>query len=133
MVADGSGPAPHELWQPVGTGERGGQATAPSEADTRAVLEKLAQCCRLGQPPRALLSLATGAGKTFIATALLQRIAEAGQLRKALFVVDREELRSQAAAALHNAFGANAAVVRAGDAAKNARVLIATYQTLGLE
>jgi type I restriction enzyme R subunit len=113
----------------------GGEGTRRyyQDAAIRAVLEKLAHCRKQGKPPRALLSLATGAGKTFIATALLQRIAEAGQLRKALFVVDREELRSQAAAALHNAFGANAAVVRAGDAAKNARVLIATYQTLGLD
>jgi len=59
------------------------------------VLEKLAT----GEK-RALLSLATGAGKTFIAVHLLKKIADAGQLRKALFVCDRDELRSQATTAL---------------------------------
>ncbi|MGI8995604.1 MAG: DEAD/DEAH box helicase family protein [Pyrinomonadaceae bacterium] len=32
------------------------------------------------------MTLATGAGKTFIAVNLLKRIADAGQLRKALFI-----------------------------------------------
>ena len=45
--------------------------------------------------PSALLSLATGAGKTFIAVNLLKRIADAGQLKRALFVCDRDELRIQ--------------------------------------
>ena len=103
------------------------------DAAIRAVLEKLALCEREGKPKRALLSLATGAGKTFIAVNLLRRVADAGRLRRALFVCDRDELRSQAAAAFHNAFGADAATVGAGDPASNARVLIATYQTLGLE
>ena len=43
----------------------------------------------------ASLSLATGSGKTFIAVNLLKRIADAGQLRRALFVCDRDELRGQ--------------------------------------
>ncbi|HET9110257.1 MAG TPA: DEAD/DEAH box helicase family protein, partial [Ktedonobacterales bacterium] len=95
------------------------------DAAIRAVFEKLAR----GEK-RALLSLATGAGKTFIAVNLLKRIAEAGQLRKALFICDRDELRLQAAAAFQATFGSNAATVSKGDAQKNARVLIATYQTL---
>jgi type I restriction enzyme R subunit len=45
------------------------------------VLEKLAR----GEK-RALLSLATGSGKTFIAVHLLKRIADAGQLRRALLM-----------------------------------------------
>ena len=53
------------------------------------MLEKIAR----GEK-RALLSLATGSGKTFIAVHLLKRIADAGQLRRALFVCDRDELRS---------------------------------------
>jgi type I site-specific restriction endonuclease len=61
------------------------------DAAIRAVLEKVARGQR-----RALLSLATGAGKTFIAVNLLRRIADAGQLHRALFVCDRDELRSQA-------------------------------------
>jgi type I restriction enzyme R subunit len=55
-------------------------------AAIRAVLEKIARSARSGEPPRALLTLATGAGKTFIAVNLLKRIADAGQLKRALFV-----------------------------------------------
>jgi type I restriction enzyme R subunit len=54
---------------------------------------------------------------------ILSRIADAGQLRRALFVCDRDELRSQAAAALQIIFGADAATVEGGDAKKNARIL----------
>ncbi len=50
------------------------------DAAIRAVFEKIARCERKGRPKRALLSLATGAGKTFIAVNLLKRIADAGQL-----------------------------------------------------
>ena len=97
------------------------------DAAIRAVFEKVAQ----GQS-RALLSLATGAGKTFIAVNMLKRIADAGHLRKALFLCDRDELRTQALAAFQDKFGTNAAAVEAGNAQKNARVIIATYQSLGI-
>ena len=108
----------------------GGEATRRyyQDAAIRAVLEKLAR----GET-RALLSLATGAGKTFIAVHLLRRIADAGQLRRALFVCDRDELRAQAANAFQRVFGADAAVASAGNPQKNARIVIATYQTLGVE
>nr|WP_242020110.1 DEAD/DEAH box helicase family protein [Trichocoleus sp. FACHB-40] len=114
---------------------RGGEATRRyyQDAAIRATLEKIAQCQTRGLPKRALLSLATGAGKTFIAVNILSRIADAGQLKRALFVCDRDELRSQAAAALQIIFGADAATVSAGDPKKNARILIATYQTLDVD
>ena len=98
------------------------------DAAVRAVLEKLAR----GET-RALLSLATGAGKTRIAVNLLRRIADAGQLHRALFVCDRDELRSQGLGAFQNVFGADAAAVSGGNPQKNARVLIATYQTLDVD
>lgn len=98
------------------------------DAAIRAVLEKLAR-----KEKRALLTLATGAGKTFIAVHLLKRIADAGQMRKALFVCDRDELRTQATGALQNVFGANAAAVTSRDPQKTARILIATYQTLDVD
>jgi len=79
-----------------------------------------------------LLYLATGSGKTFIAVHLLKKIAEAGQLRRALFVCDRDELRSQALNAFQNVFGADAANVTSSNPQKNARILIATYQTLNV-
>jgi type I restriction enzyme R subunit len=113
----------------------GGEATRRyyQDAAIRAVFEKLARCERNGEPKRALLSLATGAGKTFIAVQILKRIADAGQLRRALFVCDRDELRTQGLGALSNVFGSDAAAVSAGKPEKNARVIVATYQTLGID
>lgn len=106
------------------------------DAAIRAVLEKLAWAEAAGAKKRALLSLATGTGKTFIAVHLLKRIADAGQLRRALFLCDRDELRAQAQAAFYKVFGAEAAEVRrapdGSNTARNARVQIATYQTLGV-
>ena len=104
----------------------GGEATRRyyQDAAIRAVLEKIAQCDKAGIQKRALLSLATGAGKTFIAVHLLKRIADAGQLRRALFVCDRDELRSQGAGAFQNVFGTNAATVSSGNPQKNARILM---------
>ena len=97
------------------------------DAAIRAVFEKIAQ----GQT-RALLSLATGSGKTFIAVNMLKRIADAGQLKKALFICDRDELRTQALNAFSGLFGSNAAAVMNNNPQKNARVIIATYQSLGI-
>jgi type I restriction enzyme R subunit len=117
----------------------GGEATRRyyQDAAIRAVLEKIARCEKTGQPKRALLSLATGSGKTFIAVQILRKIADAGQLRRALFVCDRDELRSQASGALQNAFGNDAAEVKkdpdGSNLARNARIHIATYQTLDVD
>src|SRR5690606_9943941 len=65
------------------------------------------------------------------------RRAQAGQLRKpAPFLCDRHEVREQAYAKLTAAFGDNARIVkteRGVNAAQNARIHIATYQTLGLD
>jgi type I restriction enzyme R subunit len=112
----------------------GGEATRRyyQDAAIRAVLEKIAR----GEK-RALLSVATGAGKTFIAVNLLKRIADAGQLRRALFVCDRDELRNQGLAAFQAVFGGDAAEVgkEAGglNKARNARIHVATYQTLDVD
>lgn len=107
------------------------------DAAIRAVLEKIVQCEKAGKPKRALLSLATGSGKTFIAVHLLKKIADAGMLRRALFVCDRDELRSQGLGALQNVFGTDAAeVYKKPDGtnnARNARIHVATYQTLDVD
>jgi type I restriction enzyme R subunit len=107
----------------------GGEASRRyyQDAAIRATLEKITQ----GEK-RILLFLATGTGKTFIAVHLLKKIADAGQLRRALFVCDREELRSQGLGHFQNVFGANAAEVSSANPQKNARILIATYQTLNV-
>jgi len=82
--------------KPLLTPYTGGEATRRyyQDAAIRAVLEKIAKCELNGEPQRALLSMATGCGKTFIAVNLLKRIADAGQLKRALFVCDRDELRT---------------------------------------
>jgi len=128
-------PAARPLLQPYPGGE--GTRRYYQDAAIRAVMEKVAKCELSRQPKRALLSLATGSGKTFIAVNLLKRISDAGQLTRALFVCDRDELRTQALKAFQNFFGSDAAeVFRKPDGtnnAKNARIHIATYQTLGVE
>jgi type I restriction enzyme R subunit len=107
----------------------GGEASRRyyQDAAIRAALEKIAQ-----GKNRILLFLATGTGKTFIAVHLLKKIADAGQLRRALFVCDRDELRSQGLNHFQNVFGADAAEVTSANPQKNARILIATYQTLNV-
>jgi len=107
------------------------------DAAIRAAFEKIIRCRQQGEPVRVLLTLATGSGKTIIATNLLWRLGQAGQLPKpALFLCDRDELREQAYTKLKAAFGDNARIVKTeqgGNAAANARIHIATYQTLGLD
>lgn len=121
--------------RPLLTHYAGGEGTRRyyQDAAIRAVLEKVARCQVSGEPPRALLSLATGAGKTFIAVNLLKRIADAGQLRRALFVCDRDELRNQGLGALQNLFGSDTAAATGGNPEKNARIVVATYQTLDVD
>lgn len=106
------------------------------DAAIRAVLERAALAAEGKAKRRALLSLATGAGKTSIAVNLLHRLSAGDQLKRALFLVDRDELREQALTRFHNVFGADAKIVREGahgnNEAKNARIHIATYQSLGI-
>ena len=114
-----------------------GQRRYFQDAAIRAVFEKVAHSAAEGRPPRALLSLATGTGKTFIACHVLKRIADAGQLKRALFLCDRDELRTQGLKAMQGVFGADAAEAYEVDGgrnhARNARVHVATYQTLGID
>ena len=103
------------------------------DASIRAAIEKIIQDLQAGRAPRVLLSLATGAGKTRIAAALLKRLFDAGLFGKALFVCDRTELRDNGLGDFQEAFGNDAAEVSTGNSQTNARVLIATYQTLDKE
>ena len=117
--------AARPLLQPYPGGES--QRRYFQDAAIRAVLEKFAR----GEK-RALLSLATGTGKTRIAALLLKKIEDAGQLSRALFVCDRDELRQQGHLQLQNWFGNNAAVASSRNPEMNARIVIATYQTLNI-
>ena len=104
-----------------------GQRRYYQDAAIRASLEKVA-----AGDNRVLLAMATGSGKTFVAVNILKKIADAGQLRRALFLCDRDELRNQALSALQAVFGDNAGAASAANPATNARIIVATYQTLGV-
>ena len=108
------------------------------DAAIRAAFEKILLCEQAKEAVRVLLSLATGAGKTVIAANLLWRLHEAGRLTKpALFLCDRDALREQAWEKIAKAFPKGSVRIVETDhgdnAAKNAKIHIATYQTLGLD
>lgn len=63
------------------------------------VVERIGQACNRSR--RILLSLPTGAGKTVVAVALVQRALAGGQ--RVLFLVHRRELLQQASRKLHDA------------------------------
>jgi type I restriction enzyme R subunit len=97
------------------------------DAAIRACLEKIATGGK-----RALLPMATAAGKTFVAAYLLWKPVQAGRVRRALFVCDRTFLAQQGYEKLYGIFGHDAAVVSTSNPQRNARILIATYQTLNV-
>ena len=108
------------------------------DAAIRAAFEKILRCEQNGEPARVLLSLATGSGKTVIAANLLWRLHEAGRLTKpALFLCDRDELRRHAYNKISLGFPKGSVRVvetaHGQNAARNAKVQIGTYQTLGLD
>ncbi len=55
------------------------------DAAIRAAFEKIGRCHTQGEAARVLLTLATGAGKTFIAVNLVKRLADAGEMEVGQF------------------------------------------------
>ncbi len=100
------------------------------DAAIRAAVLKTIRQRAAGEPPRVLLSLATGSGKTRVAAVLLKKMFDAGLMGKALFVCDRTELRDNGLGDFQALFGTDAAEVDSRHPQTNARVLVATYQTL---
>jgi type I restriction enzyme, R subunit len=100
------------------------------DAAVRSALEQLLHQIETGKSRRVMLPLATGAGKTRLAAALLRKLFDSGRIGKALFVCDRTELRDNGLTDFQALFGNDAAEVDTLHPQKNARVLIATYQTL---
>jgi type I restriction enzyme R subunit len=100
------------------------------DAAIRAAVEQLIFQIESGTLRRVMLPLATGSGKTRLAAALLRKLFDAGRIAKALFVCDRTELRDNGLTDFQALFGNDAAEVDTLHPQKNARVLIATYQTL---
>ena len=115
--------------RPLPTPYKGGEGVRRyyQDAAVRACLERIANGGK-----RVLLPMATASGKTYVAAFILWKLARAGQLKRALFVCDRKFLAGQAKEKLHGLFGDDAAVVSTSNPQKNARILIATYQTLNV-
>ncbi len=100
------------------------------DAAIRTALEKIIRQQAAGEAPRVLLSLATGSGKTRIAASLLRRLFDAKLVGRALFVCDRTELRDNGLGDFQEAFGTDAAEVDTRHPQLNAKVAVATFQTL---
>ena len=95
------------------------------DAAIRAVLEKLAR----GEK-RALLSLATGAGKTFIAVNLLKRIADAGHAAARALRLRPRRAAQAGAGAFQNSSAPTPRRWRRASRRRTRASSIATYQTL---
>ncbi|MCX6904782.1 MAG: DEAD/DEAH box helicase family protein, partial [Verrucomicrobia bacterium] len=100
------------------------------DAGMRATFEKIIRALQVKEAARVLLPVATGGGKTRMAAGLLRRIYDAGLMGRSLFVCDRTELRDNGLGDFQAAFGNDAAEINTHNPQKNAKVLIATYQTL---
>jgi type I site-specific restriction endonuclease len=72
----------------------------------------------------------TGSGKTRIAASLLRRLFDAKLVGRALFVCDRTELRDNGLGGFQESFGTDAAEVDTRNPQLNAKVVVATFQTL---
>ncbi len=121
--------AAQPLFEPYATSTS--QPRYYQDAAIRAALEKMAS--DRSDRNRVLLTLATGAGKTTLAVQLIHRLVKTGNAKKVLFLCDRSTLASQAFGDFSKVFGADVAVVGKNKSFKNARILVATYQSLKLE
>ncbi len=122
-----------EVAKPLFVPYSGGQSERRyyQDAAIRATLEKIAS--KKEKWNRVLLSLATGSGKTRIAVQLLEKLSKTGHLSKALFVCDRNQLKTQGYGRMFSAFGDNVAIVENKNPQTNARVIVSTYQALGID
>ena len=98
------------------------------DAAIRATLEKIAKWWK-----RVLLTLATWAGKTTLAVQLIYKLIKSQNARKILFLCDRNTLALQAYWEFSKVFK-NDVVLFSKDARfKNAKIIVATYQSLKLD
>jgi type I restriction enzyme R subunit len=97
-------------------------------AINRAVIAVL-QAKRQLRPPRILLTLATGTGKTKVAFQLLWKLKRTRAIRNILFVTDRDYLLSQAMDNEFAPFG-DARTRILGEATTSRDVVFATYQAI---
>jgi len=112
------------ILQPAWAAPGGGAMRWYQERAVTAALEQM-----LAGNRQALLSLATGTGKTFIAFNLAWKLIESGYAGKVLFLADRINLRDQAFNEF-GAFGQARAVVTSGTPPLQRDVHFAIYQSM---
>ena len=98
------------------------------EAAIRAVCDSFGE----GNRRKALLVMATGAGKTRTVIALCKALMHAGWIRNVLFLADRNSLVTQAKRSFVNQFTEELSVVNVVEGKNNyhARCVFSTYQTM---
>ncbi|MCI9346200.1 MAG: DEAD/DEAH box helicase family protein [Lachnospiraceae bacterium] len=98
------------------------------EAAIRAVCDSFGE----GNRRKALLVMATGAGKTRTVIALCKALMHAGWIRNVLFLADRNSLITQAKRSFVNQFTEELSVVNVVEEKNNyhARCVFSTYQTM---
>lgn len=124
VAAPRGGEVDNPIIQPAWAPPGGGGMRWYQESAVQAVLLQM-----LAGKHRALLSLATGTGKTFIAFNLCWKLIQSGYAKKVLFLADRVALRDQA----YNEFapfGAARAVVGGGKAPLDYDLHFGIYQGL---
>src|SRR6266516_5184756 len=97
-------------------------------AINRAIIAVLQAKCAL-RPPRILLTLATGTGKTKIAFQLIWKLKRTRAIRNVLYLTDRDWLLSQAMDNEFAPFGDARDRIR-GEAKTSRDILFATYQAM---
>lgn len=112
------------LIEPVRVGAGGRRLRYYQEAAVTAAIEEI-----LAGKSRALLALATGTGKTFIANNVVWKLMKSGYFKKTLFLVDRLSLWKQAYNDF-SPFGDARGLVTSAEIPIRRDVHFATYQTL---
>lgn len=98
------------------------------DAAIRAALEKI-----IAGWNRVLLTLATWAWKTSLAVQLIYKLIKSNNAKKVLFLCDRNTLSKQANTDFSKAFGSDVVLFSQNAKYKNAKIIVATYQSLRLE
>ena len=84
----------------------------------------------VGDKNRALLTMATGTGKTFAAFQVVWKLVKSKTIHRVLFLCDRIILRDDAYSRDFEPFGEARCKIEGGDFNKNRDIYFATYQTL---
>jgi type I restriction enzyme R subunit len=118
---------------------RTGRKTLGGEAINRKIVERpyqhrairnVGKSFELNGERKALLVMATGAGKTRAVVALVELLMRAGWVKRVLFLADRRELVKQAVGAFKAHLPDSAPVNLVTDRTSEGRVFVSTYPTM---